>query len=211
MRTQVLPGGYACAETDRCFLLANCCTLPRSEAASDLPKKEKRTEERKKDSASSLPSFRVLSKKLVLVPLALLARNASKWIPEDRKGVRTCELGLNTPSNAALVSSNSIRSDDKQRDTLRLEWRAEKSIRKTRPPSDRVILVVNSSERRTEHRFCKRAFRLVRSPTGTTFLRSIRAKGHFLPRLGTVASYELRGVKSKAKRVDRRSGTGTGG
>ncbi|KAL2723194.1 hypothetical protein V1477_019785, partial [Vespula maculifrons] len=199
----VLPGGYACAETDRCFLLANCCTLPRSEAASDLPKKEKRTEERKKDSASSLPSFRVLSKKLVLVLLALLARNASEWIPEDRKGVRTCELGLNTPSNAALVSSNSIRSDDKQRDTPRLEWRAEKSIRKTRPPSDRF--------RTTNGTSILIAFRLVRSPTGTTFLRSIRAKGHFLPRLGTVASYELRGVKSKAKRVDRRSGTGTGG
>ncbi|EZA62487.1 hypothetical protein X777_10117 [Ooceraea biroi] len=43
-----LPEGYACAGTDRCFLLANCCSPlakeARGEAASDLPeeRKEKR-------------------------------------------------------------------------------------------------------------------------------------------------------------------------
>lgn len=53
---QVLPEGCACAATDRCFLLANCCTPRReAEAASDLPKKERRAERGKRGKIS--PSF----------------------------------------------------------------------------------------------------------------------------------------------------------
>jgi hypothetical protein len=44
-----LPEGYACAATDRCFLLANCCSPLAKEpgvAASDLPEERKEEKER---------------------------------------------------------------------------------------------------------------------------------------------------------------------
>lgn len=44
---QVLPEGYACAATDRCFLLANCCTLRRREARLHLIYQRKKDEEKK--------------------------------------------------------------------------------------------------------------------------------------------------------------------
>ncbi|TGZ52909.1 Uncharacterized protein DBV15_10367, partial [Temnothorax longispinosus] len=48
-----LPEGYACAATDRCFLLANCCSSRsgevRGEAASDLPKEKKEKKEKKRN------------------------------------------------------------------------------------------------------------------------------------------------------------------
>lgn len=56
---QVLHEGCACAATDRCFLLANCCTPRReAEAASDLPKKERSPERRRR--GKNLSIFPVL-------------------------------------------------------------------------------------------------------------------------------------------------------
>lgn len=49
---QVLPEGYACAATDRCFLLANCCTLLRRETILHLIYQRKKEDERRKEEKS---------------------------------------------------------------------------------------------------------------------------------------------------------------
>lgn len=114
---QVLPEGHACATTDRCFLLANCCTLLRPEARLHLIYQRKKEDERRKEEKSIFPV-------LFLPPLLSnesLAKERtrgnsllSSHLRKDSRGPRT--WGWTAPiRNIPYVVRPPLNPDDKRK------------------------------------------------------------------------------------------------